>query len=227
MSSPFFRLRSFVCRDGRMTPAQRQAWRQQWDQYGLSLAAGRIDYQLVFGRIAPCLLEIGFGSGQSLLAAAKQYADQDFIGVEMYRPGIGAVMRGMTQQGLTNIRLYHADAIDVLEQCIPLASLYSVHIFFPDPWPKRRHHARRLIQPAFIQLVTDRLQAQGTLHLATDWNDYAQHIRHVLSQQPALLCLSDREGTLRSPYRPIISKFEQRSQRAGRMIWEGQFIKQG
>jgi tRNA (guanine-N7-)-methyltransferase len=228
-SDTSFRLRSFVRRDGRITAVQRRAWMMLWDRYGLPLTTHCIDYKQVFGRVAPCLLEIGFGSGQSLLAAAKQHTDKDFIGVEVYKPGVGAVLHGIELNGLTNLRIYYADVMDVLETCIPRASLHGVQIFFPDPWPKRRHHARRLIQSAFVQLVVDKLQSNGMLHLATDWQDYAQHIQRVLSRQKELICLADSQydatPSIRSPYRPIVSKFERRSQCEGRSVWEWQFIK--
>src|SRR5579883_3080241 len=144
------RVRSFVCRNSRFTTAQERAHVEMWPQFGLSLQDGVLDFQKQFGREAPRLLEIGFGGGQSLLAIAKQQPDKDFIGIETHKPGIGALLLGMKQQNVTNIRLYEADAIEVLAQCIPDASIDSVQLFFPDPWQKRRHHARRLIQPTFI-----------------------------------------------------------------------------
>lgn len=219
-----FRLRSFVRRDSRITSAQEHACVMLWPQFGLSVAEGKLDYERVFGRIAPRFLEIGFGSGQSLLALAKQQPDKDFIGIETHKPGIGALLIGIQLNELHNLRVYHADVVDVLHACIPSASLAGVQLFFPDPWPKRRHHARRLIQTDFIKLVTDKLQAGGVLYLATDWEDYATHMLKVLSQQDNLFNLAGvNQFAARSPHRPLITKFEQRALREGRKIWELQF----
>lgn len=209
-----------------MSESQRNAFKTLWSCYGLALTDGLIDYQKIFSRQSPCFLEIGFGSGQSLLALAKQHLDKNFIGVETHKPGIGALLLGMQMAGIDNIRIYDGDVVDVLTKCIPPASLAGVQIFFPDPWPKRRHHKRRLIQPEFVSLIVEKLQNQATLHLATDWQDYAVHMMKVLSQETALINgagLSQFAG--RSPYRPIITKFEQRGEREGRKICELQFIK--
>lgn len=148
---PLRRVRSFVRRDSRITDAQRRAIHELWPQIGLQLENGFIDISQVFQREVPHILEIGFGSGQSLLAMAKTHPEHNFIGIETHQPGIGALMQGIQLQQINNIRVYHADAVEVLEQCIPMQSLDVVQIFFPDPWPKRRHHKRRLIQPKICQ----------------------------------------------------------------------------
>lgn len=221
-----FRLRSFVRRDGRRTPGQDRAYAEQWPQWGLSIDQGVINYQTVFGRDARRFLEIGFGSGQSLLALAKANPDQDFIGVETHKPGIGALLLGIQSHALTNLRVYYGDVVDILEKCIPSASLDGVQIFFPDPWQKRRHHARRLIQPAFISLVVEKLKTAGTLHLATDWQDYSVHMMRVLSQETKLTNLAgEHQFAGRSVYRPVLTKFERRAVREGRLVWELQFSK--
>ena len=221
-----FRLRSFVRRDGRRTPAQERAWETLWPQYGLEMANGFLDYRNAFHRDAPTHLEIGFGSGLSLLAIAKAEPDKNFIGVETHKPGIGALFLGMQTQGLTNLRVYYADVIDVLEKCIPDNSLASVQIFFPDPWPKRRHHPRRLIQTPFVKLIVSKLIPQGELHLATDWEDYAIHMLQVVSAEPALTNLAgDHCFAARSPLRPVVTKFERRAEREGRVIRELQLRK--
>ncbi|MBV9575655.1 MAG: tRNA (guanosine(46)-N7)-methyltransferase TrmB [Gammaproteobacteria bacterium] len=221
-----FRLRSFVRRDSRITFAQERAHHELWPQYGLSGENGLADYEQIFGRIAPCFLEIGFGSGQSLLALAKSQPDKDFIGVETHKPGIGALLLGMQANAVSNLRVYHADVIDVLQTSIPNASLAGVQIFFPDPWPKRRHHARRLIQTDFILLITSKLKPGGILYLATDWDDYAKHMMRIVSQQDHLTNLAGvNQFAARSPHRPILTKFEQRALREGRKIWELQFSK--
>lgn len=219
-----FRLRSYVRRDSRKTAAQKRALIEFWPRFGLDVAAGMLAAEQVFGRIAPCLLEIGFGSGQSLLAAARHYPDKNFIGVETHRPGIAALLLGIEASELTNLRIYHADVIDVLEQCIPAASLSGIQIFFPDPWPKRRHHPRRLIQADFVKLLVAKLQLGGSLHLATDWQDYAMHMLRVLSAEQSLSNLAGKQAfAARSVYRPIITKFERRAQREQRKVWELSF----
>jgi tRNA (guanine-N7-)-methyltransferase len=176
--------------------------------------------------VAPRLLEIGFGSGSSLLAVAKSEPNKDFIGVETHKPGIGALLLGMQAEALTNIRLYHGDVVEILKKNIAAASLEGVQIFFPDPWPKRRHHPRRLIQSDFIALVVDKIKIGGTLHLATDWPDYARHMMHVISKEPRLFnAAGEHHYASRSLYRPLVTKFEQRALLEGRGIWELQFEK--
>jgi tRNA (guanine-N7-)-methyltransferase len=220
------RIRSFVRRDSRLTDAQQNALTTMWPQYGLELADGPIQYAQVFQREAPRILEIGFGTGVSLVAAAKNYPDKDFIGIETHQPGIGALLLNAAAQDVHNIRLYYADAVDVLTKCIPDGSLTMIQIFFPDPWRKRRHHKRRLIQPEFVQLLAQKLQSGGELHLATDWQDYSKHMMFVLS---AATEFENAAGigqfADRSAQRPVITKFEQRGQNAGHGIWELQFVK--
>lgn len=221
-----FRLRSFVRRDGRKTPAQARAFAELLPQWGLTLSQGLANYSHVFAREAPTFLEIGFGSGQSLLAIANAALDKNFIGVETHKPGIGALLMGIEQLGLTNLRTYYGDVIDVLEKCILNDSLDGAQLFFPDPWQKRRHHARRLIQPEFISTLISKLKPGATLHLATDWDDYAAHMMHVLTQEAKLINLAGiGQFSERSPYRPILSKFERRALREGRHIYDLQFSK--
>lgn len=230
MSTPTpknFRIRSFVRRDGRRTAAQDRAYAALAPHFVLGVANGLLDHQEIFGRDAPRLLEIGFGSGVSLIALAKANPDKDFIGVETHKPGIGALLLGIETHTLTNLRVYYADVIDVLEQCIPDNNLDGIQIFFPDPWQKRRHHMRRLIQPDFIKLVVRKLKEAGTLHLATDWDDYSKHMLHVVSQEEQLVNLAGiNQFAERSPYRPVLTKFERRATREGRKVWELQLQKQ-
>lgn len=221
-----FRIRSYVGRNSRTTKAQSRAYSANRAKFELSIANGMIDLDQEFGRLAPRLLEIGFGNGQSLLALAQQEPGYDFIGVETHQPGVGALCLGIQEVGLTNLRFFTTDVIDVLASAIPPGSLTGIQIFFPDPWPKRRHHARRLIQPSFIVQCVDKLLNHGVIHLATDWEDYAKHMLRVLSKNEHLLNLAGEESyAKRSIYRPIISKFEQRAHEAGRKIWELQFVK--
>lgn len=221
-----FRLRSFVRRGGRGTVAQARAQDIFWPSFGLRVDDGMLDYEQVFGRNAPCFLEIGFGTGHSLLALAKMHPEQNFIGVETHKAGIGTLFLGMQREGATNIRIFDADAIDVLAKSIPNESLEGIQLFFPDPWPKRRHHARRLIQAGFVQSLVVKLKQGGTLHLATDWEDYAQHMLRVLSHETSLKnAAGSYQFSGRSPGRPIITKFESRALREGRIIRDLQFNK--
>lgn len=224
---PFFRrIRSFVRRDGRMTEGQRRAMELLWPTVGLTLTNDPAEFSARFPANIPRILEIGFGSGSSLLAMAKAHPEQQFIGVEMYQPGIGALLQGMIEQDVKNIHVYYADAVEVLTQCIPDESLDVIQIFFPDPWPKRRHHKRRLIQPEFVSLLVKKLKKNATLHLATDWQHYAEHMMEVLSAETGLMNLSgDKQYSNRSSQRPVITKFERRGEASGRQIWELQFCK--
>ena len=222
------RIRSFVRRDSRITDGQLAAFEKGWPIFGLSLEAGLIDYQQVFGRCAPCYLEIGFGAGNSLAAMAHQDPQQDYLGVEMFKPGIGALLQQIATLALSNIRIYYADAVEVLEKCIPDESLAGIQIFFPDPWRKRRHHKRRLIQDKFVGLMLRKLKPGGTLHLATDWEDYAIQMLRVLSAEKQLSNLAGTaQFAARSLFRPLTTKFETRGVEEGRQTWELQFAKQG
>lgn len=223
---PMRRIKSFVKRDGRMTEAQREAFDKHWSHFGLQKENGLINYSEVFKREAPRILEIGFGGGRSLLAMAKQHPEEDYIGIEMHKPGIGALLLGMELENVENIRIYYADAVEVIEQCIPEQSLDVVQIFFPDPWQKRKHHKRRLIQPDFVRLVASKIKLHGTLHLATDWEDYAKEMMVVLSNAEELINIAGHgQYAERSSQRPIITKFEARGERSGRNTWELQFVK--
>lgn len=220
------RVRSFVRRSGRMTDAQRDALKTLFPRFQLSLEDGLLDFKKNFHREAPHILEIGFGSGYSLLEIAKCHPEKDFIGIEMHQPGIGTLLLNMDLEKIHNIRIYYADAVEVLTQCIPENSLDVVQIFFPDPWPKRRHHKRRLIQSEFVKLLISKIKINGMLHLATDWEDYAREMMTVISDFSELRNVSgEKQYAHRSDQRPVITKFEKRGQHAGREIWELQFIK--
>lgn len=223
---PLRRVRSFVRRDGRMTDAQKRALDSMLPRVGLNLHDGVIDFSAVFGRATKTNLEIGFGSGQSLFEMAKSYPAENFIGIETYLPGVGSLLGAIEETELSNIRVYYADAVEVLQQCIPEESLDVVQIFFPDPWPKRKHHKRRLIQENFVKLILSRLKKNGMIHLATDWQHYAEQMMTVLSSIPELKnAKAPFEYADRSSQRPIVTKFEKRGQQSGRDIWELQFVK--
>lgn len=216
---PHRRIRSFVLRQGRMTPGQQRAFDELWPRWGLAREAGALNAADVFGREAPLVLEIGFGMGQSLVAMAKAEPEKNFIGIEVHRPGVGKLLHGMAEHGVDNIRVYNDDAVEVLQQCLPDASLARVQIYFPDPWHKKKHHKRRLIQPEFLQLLRARLQPGGLLHVATDWQDYAEHILQTLGEAEGFRNLAAAGYSPRPAFRPV-TKFEQRGERLGHGVWD-------
>lgn len=209
-------VRSYVVRTGRMTPAQRRALDEDWPSYRLRLADGPVQWPQVFGRIAPVVLEIGFGMGDSLLAMAAAEPGMDFVGIEVHPPGAGSLAHGAAALGLTNLRIYLADALDVLDDCIPDASLARVQIYFPDPWPKKKHHKRRLVQAPLIRRLCAKLAPGGLLHLATDWEPYAVQMLEFLAAETDLRNLGD-PFVERPPFRPP-TRFERRGERLGHRI---------
>lgn len=232
-------IRSYVVRAGRMTEGQRKAFERFWPEFGLSLDAGQVDYDVVFGRHAPRVLEIGFGMGDSLLQMAAEEPDKDFIGIEVHPPGVGALVNNAGKAGLTNLRIYLADAVDVLNECIPADSLSRIQVYFPDPWHKKKHHKRRIIQPPLVELLASRLKEGGLLHLATDWQAYAEHMSEVLEAEPLLENCADAgalgaESVLvprplfvpRPAFRPI-TKFERRGERLGHGVWDLLYHRKG
>lgn len=213
-------IRSYVLRTGRMTDAQQRAFDWNWSRWGLEHSAGELDFDRVFGRGGPRVLEIGFGMGQSLVAMAAAAPDSNFIGVEVHRPGVGKLLHSMEERGVDNIRVYCHDAVEVLRDCIPRASLDTVQIFFPDPWHKKKHHKRRLIQPDLVGQLVERLKPGGTLHLATDWEPYAAQMMAVLSATPGLANThGDGQFAPRPEHRPL-TKFELRGERLGHGVWD-------
>ncbi|TAL82531.1 MAG: tRNA (guanosine(46)-N7)-methyltransferase TrmB [Rhodanobacter sp.] len=178
------RIRSFVLREGRMTPAQQRAFDTHWAQYGVPYRGAAHDFDADFGRQAPRVLEIGFGNGEALAWASEHDRARDFIGVEVHGPGVGRVMNALAARDAKNVRLYRHDAVEVLQHEIAPGRLAEVRIWFPDPWHKKRHHKRRLIQPEFVALLASRMSANGLLHLATDWQPYAEHMLDVMEAAP-------------------------------------------
>jgi tRNA (guanine-N7-)-methyltransferase len=183
-----------------------------------------LNFQQAFGRAAPVILEIGFGMGQSLVAMAEAAPQQDFIGIEVHRPGVGRLLHSMVERHIGNIRIYCDDAVEVLQQCIPDNSLAGVQIFFPDPWHKKKHHKRRLIQPDFVQLLRGKLGVGGVLHVATDWQEYAEHILAVMEAAPGFKNQMGNGYAPRPDSRPT-TKFEQRGERLGHGVWDLLFEK--
>ena len=169
-------IRSFVLRQGRVSNAQQRAHATLLPQFGIAYAPQRVDLDEIFGRRAPRVLEIGFGMGETTATIAALNPDRDYLGIEVHTPGVGSLLKIIGEQGLTNVRIVQHDAVEVLHHMIAPDSFDGVHVFFPDPWPKKRHHKRRLLQPAFVELLIDRMQPGAYLHAATDWQEYAEYI---------------------------------------------------
>lgn len=212
-------IRSFVRREGRLTPGQRRNLDELWPRYGLEIGDGPFDWKTVFGRDAPRTLEIGFGAGEVLSALAEAHPEEDFLGVEVYRSGVGRLLGELRDRNLGNARVFCADAVEVLAQAVPKASLDTVLTYFPDPWPKKRHHKRRLVQTAFADAVAAALKPNGIWRLATDWSDYAEWMREVLDAHPAFENIGDAGGFVSDPPRPA-TRFESRGRRKGHPVFD-------
>ncbi|MCC7483915.1 MAG: tRNA (guanosine(46)-N7)-methyltransferase TrmB [Burkholderiales bacterium] len=211
-------IRSYVLRQGRITGAQTRALAGELPRFGIAVSAEPLDLDRVFGRPGPKVLEIGFGMGDTTATIAAAHPDVDYLGIEVHSPGVGSLLMRIATLGLGNVRVIQHDAVEVLERMVPAASLAGVHIFFPDPWPKKRHHKRRLIQPPFVALLASRMRPDAYLHVATDWEDYANRILEVLSAEPLLANTADGFAA-RPDYRPL-TKFEQRGLRLGHRVWD-------
>jgi tRNA (guanine-N7-)-methyltransferase len=214
-------IRSYVLRQGRTTPAQARGLDELLPRYGLVFSESAIDPRAVFGRVAPLILEIGSGMGETTAAIAQSHPEADFIAVEVHGPGIGSLLNRIEKDALANLRVIRHDAVQVLEQMFPDGSLAAIHLYFPDPWPKKRHHKRRLVQPAFARLAARKLAPAGILHAATDWPDYADHMLAVLSSEPAL-----EQADSGFVLRPA-TKFETRGRRLGNPIRDLLFRRRG
>lgn len=214
------RIRSFVRREGRFTVAQRDAFDTLWSSRGLEVCDEPLNLPALFPGCERFTLEIGFGMGQSLAEMALAEPATGFIGVEVHRPGVGKLLALAESHALANLRIFCADALDVLARAIPEHSLDRVQLFFPDPWPKKRHHKRRIVQPGFVSLVNSRLKPGGIFHLATDWEPYAMHMMEVMEAAPGWRNVS---GVARFAERPAsrpLTRFEQRGQRLGHGVWD-------
>lgn len=217
-------IRSFVRREGRMTNSQQRALDTLWPRFGIDPETP-IEPTALFGREAPTHLEIGFGMGHALFELAKTHPDEHYIGIEVHRPGVGRLLDEVDKSGLTNVRVLKHDAIEALKQQIPDNSLDSVMLFFPDPWHKKRHHKRRIVQPPFIALIRQKLKPGGLFHLATDWEEYAEWMMEILSQTEGM---ENRAGAQQFSPRPDsrpVTKFEQRGLRLGHGVWDLLFEK--
>jgi tRNA (guanine-N7-)-methyltransferase len=218
MNAPHRPIRSYVLRQGRVTDAQRRACATLLPRFGMPYSREPLDLDRVFGRVAPRILEIGFGMGETTAHIAAQHPEIDYLGIEVHTPGVGSLLNRIVELGLTNVRVIQHDAVEVLCDMIAPAAFDGVHGFFPDPWPKKRHHKRRLIQPPFIALLTSRMKPGAYLHVATDWEDYAKHILRVLSEEPLLKNTADGFAP-RPAWRPQ-TKFESRGLRLGHRVWD-------
>jgi tRNA (guanine-N7-)-methyltransferase len=219
-------IRSFVLRQGRLSTGQSRAVETLGPKFVLPFAPDRkTDFAALFGRDAPTIVEIGFGMGHTTADVAAALPDKNFIGIEVHTPGVGSLLKMIDERGLTNLRIVQHDAVEVLQHMIADASLAGAHIFFPDPWPKKRHHKRRLIQPGFVQLLVTKLQQGGTVHLATDWEEYAQQMLEVLRATPALQNTAG-DYAARPAYRSE-SNFERKGLAKGHRVWDIVFNKNG
>ena len=217
-SPPRAPIRSFVTRAGRIGPGQKRALHELGPRFVLPFQDLPLDLTATFGRAAPRVLEIGFGMGDATAQIAAALPGTDFIGVEVHEPGVGALLKRIGELGLSNLRIVQHDAVPVVQHMIAPASLAGVHVFFPDPWHKKRHHKRRLVQPNFVALLASRLLPGGTLHCATDWEPYAQQMLEVLSAEP-LLANTAAAYAPRPELRPL-TKFEQRGLKLGHGVWD-------
>jgi tRNA (guanine-N7-)-methyltransferase len=213
-------IRSFVVRAGRMTVAQERAWRDLWPSWGVENATTTLDFAALFGREAPVCFEIGFGNGESLVALACAHPERNFVGLEVHPPGVGHLLLRCEAEGLSNVRVICEDAVQVLQRRVPDDSLDEVLLYFPDPWPKKRHHKRRIVQTAFVELVARRLRLGGVFRMATDWEPYAEHMLATAGANPQLRNESSSGGFVPRPESRPITRFERRGQRLGHGVWD-------
>ena len=214
------RIRSFVLRAGRTTPAQERALGELWPAFGIDLAAAALDLEAVFGRTAPRCLEIGFGVGEVIGSLAQANPHIDYLGIEVHRAGVGRLLLSAQQNSLTNVRVICHDAVDVLRDHVGDAAFEQILVFFPDPWHKKRHHKRRLIEPAFVALLAAKLRAGGILRLATDRQAYAEQMLAVCNAEPALQSLSPDSTYVPRPDFRLPTRFERRGERLGHGVWD-------
>jgi tRNA (guanine-N7-)-methyltransferase len=219
-------VRSFVRREGRLTEGQQRALDELYARYGLVVEPGKpLDLDAAFGRRAPRVLEIGFGNGESLAAQALRHPERDYLGIEVHRPGVGHLLLKLEETGIDNVRVICGDAQQIVSDGIEDGALHGVQLYFPDPWPKKRHHKRRIVQPEWVELVARKLQPGGFLHLATDWQDYAEHMLATLSASASFEnCAGPGTYAPRPPDRPL-TKFEARGQRLGHGVWDLLFLR--
>ena len=216
---PLRPIRSFVRREGRLTPGQQRAISTHWQAFGIDHPGGLLDFQALFGSDENVELEIGCGDGGAMLEMSRQRPHHHFLGIEVYRPGVGKLLQGLVNAGQDNVRVFNADAVDVIDTRIPNQSLKRIMVFFPDPWPKKKHQKRRLLSDSFIELLIQKLKQGGELHIATDWQEYAEQVANILSHATHLKSRSDSIYSARPETRPL-TKYERRGQRLGHGVWD-------
>jgi tRNA (guanine-N7-)-methyltransferase len=217
---PLRRIRSFVRREGRLTAGQQRALDVLFPRFGVEQSDSHINFTQLYGREAPTIVEIGFGNGDTLATIARNHPENNYLGIEVHRPGVGHLLMRIEEYGLSNVRVMCADAVEVLQRQIADNSLEAVYLFFPDPWHKKRHHKRRQVQPEWAQLIRRKLKIGGFLHMATDWQEYAEHMLTVLGNAEGFVNQSLHSGFIERPaYRPC-TKFEQRGIRLGHGVWD-------
>ena len=211
-------IRSYVLRQGRFSPAQQRAHAELMPRLGVPYAAQLLDFETLFGRRAPVTVEVGSGMGETTVRIAAAHPERDYLAIEVHAPGVGSLLKQVSELGLTNIRVVQHDAVEVLRDMVPEASLAGLHVFFPDPWPKKRHHKRRIVQASFAALAARRLAPGGILHVATDWEEYAYHVLQVLSETPGLA--NTAQGFAERPATRPETKFERRGLGLGHGVWD-------
>ena len=211
-------IRSYVLRQGRFSPGQQRAYDDLMPRWGLAYQSRPLDFAAVFAREAPTVAEIGFGMGETTARIAVEHPQTNYLCMEVHAPGVGSLLKQLAEHALTNVRIVRHDAVEVMREMVPAASLAGIHVFFPDPWPKKRHHKRRLVQPAFAELAASRLAPGGYIHVATDWQEYAEHVLGVLSATPGLVNTAP-DFAPRPASRPQ-TKFERRGLRLGHGVWD-------
>ncbi|MBO0612806.1 tRNA (guanosine(46)-N7)-methyltransferase TrmB [Thiothrix fructosivorans] len=219
-TAPHRAIKSFVLRQGRVTKAQEEALENLWPVFGIESADTPLDLPSLFGRTAPVTLEIGFGNGDSLAQMAAAAPERDFIGIEVHTPGVGHLLKLVGEQGLKNVRLMNSDAVEILQKRIPAGSLDRVQLFFPDPWHKKKHNKRRIVQAPFAALIASRLQTGGVFHMATDWENYADNMADVMETSPDFANLAPEPPYSPRPETRPLTKFENRGLKLGHGVWD-------
>ncbi|MFQ1049683.1 tRNA (guanosine(46)-N7)-methyltransferase TrmB [Avibacterium paragallinarum] len=221
------KVRSFVLRTGRLSDFQRNMMNDHWHIYGLSHQDQPFDFKEIYGNDNPVVLEIGFGMGKSLVEMAEQNPDKNYLGIEVHTPGVGACIAYAVEKKVKNLRVICHDATEILRDCIADGSLAGLQLFFPDPWHKAKHHKRRIVQPHFVQTVCEKLANHGFIHMATDWENYAEQMLEVLQKNTQLCNTSETDDYIPRPESRPLTKFEQRGHRLGHSVWDLYFIKTG
>lgn len=221
------KVRSFVLRTGRLSDFQRNMMNDHWHIYGLSHQDQPFDFKEIYGNDNPVILEIGFGMGKSLVDMAEQNPDKNYLGIEVHTPGVGACIAYAVEKKVQNLRVICHDATEILRDCIADGSLAGLQLFFPDPWHKAKHHKRRIVQPHFVQTVCEKLANHGFIHMATDWENYAEQMLEVLQKNTQLCNTSETDDYIPRPESRPLTKFEQRGHRLGHSVWDLYFIKTG